>query len=316
MKSFVQVVAAIIRRGENEVLLGQRPAGAHLQGLWEFPGGKIETRETPADALQRELKEELGIDIVTSFPLMTVRHQYPEKQVELHIREVMGWEGQVTSMEKQQLQWVNIKQLAELEMPAADKPVIPALKLSRTYQVTPGLNDVAAYVEFLCKAIKSHSSFIQLRPENLSSVDLEKLLGMIAGIKHRSETVIILHSGEGELRMNLANQVDGLHLTAKHLLELKKRPAKLDGFLLASCRNLAEVRQAEKIGVDMLCLAPVYSDVASADLKPLGEQGFADICEKAILPVYAMGGMKHEHMSKIRDLGGTGIAGIDVFERW
>src|SRR5207244_5291777 len=79
----IQVAAAVIVSGDL-YLITRRKTGTHLAGLWEFPGGKCEAGELLTDCLRREVREELGIEITDPVPLQTVRHEYPEKSVELH----------------------------------------------------------------------------------------------------------------------------------------------------------------------------------------------------------------------------------------
>ncbi|MBE9549642.1 MAG: 8-oxo-dGTP diphosphatase MutT [Proteobacteria bacterium] len=122
------VVAGIIRNSKGQILLGQRRPGTHLEGLWEFPGGKVEANETLEQALKRELEEELGIQVSTSQPLITVEHQYPEKKVLLYVLEVSNWLGEVQSLEQQVLQWVNPENLSKIKMPEADIPVVRLLQ--------------------------------------------------------------------------------------------------------------------------------------------------------------------------------------------
>ena len=123
----LKVVAGIIRNSKNQILLGQRRPGTHLEGLWEFPGGKVEANETLEQALKRELEEELGIQVLTTQPLTTVEHQYPEKRILLHVLEVLTWQGEVQSQEQQALQWVNPESLSKIKMPEADIPVVSLL---------------------------------------------------------------------------------------------------------------------------------------------------------------------------------------------
>ncbi len=312
----IKVVAGVIQRDENQVLLSQRLPGTHLEGLWEFPGGKIEQGETPKQALSRELNEELGIDIVTSVPLMIVRHQYPDKNIELHIREVMGWENEIAAREKQPLQWIGIDKLHEIKMPAADKPAITALKLPRVYQITPECKDVAAYLEFIRKALKNRSKFIQIRAKNLSSKSLQDLISKVNTLKHRNRAIISVNSGNEGRDISTAGALDGLHLSSSHLTALTTRPAELNGFLFASCHNSEEIRQAEEIAVDMICLSPLYATDSHPGSKLLGEDAFAKLVASTNLPVYALGGIQPEHMAKLRELGAAGIAGINAFERW
>ena len=130
----VSAVALIDRDGR--VLLAQRPEGKAMAGLWEFPGGKIESGETPEAALIRELHEELGIDTAASClaPLSFASHSYAATKTHPAFHLVMmlfvcrRWQGRPQPIERGQLKWVRPQQLRDYPMPAADIPLIAALQ--------------------------------------------------------------------------------------------------------------------------------------------------------------------------------------------
>jgi 8-oxo-dGTP diphosphatase len=123
----VHVVAGVIADADGRVLLAQRPAGKHLAGGWEFPGGKLEDGEAPLAGLQRELREELGIEVHAATPLLRVTHAYPEREVDLDVWQVTDWRGTPRGLDGQQLRWCARDQLATAELLPADLPVVAAL---------------------------------------------------------------------------------------------------------------------------------------------------------------------------------------------
>ena len=125
---FVSAVALI--DVEGRVLLGQRPEGKHLAGTWEFPGGKVEENETPEACLVRELKEELNIDVHASClaPFTFITHDYDDFMLTLLLYVCRKWEGIVQGMEGQPIIWRTPREMAELEMPPADKPLVAMLR--------------------------------------------------------------------------------------------------------------------------------------------------------------------------------------------
>ena len=129
----IHVVAGALVRG-REVLLAQRPAGAHLGGLWEFPGGKVEPGESARAALSRELVEEIGVDVRSAERLYEHTHTYPEKSVRLDIWCVTEWLGEPQSVEGQPLAWVDVSELPDWPLPEADAPAVQRLmeRLERT----------------------------------------------------------------------------------------------------------------------------------------------------------------------------------------
>ena len=129
MKTILVSAVALIDP-DGRVLLGQRPEGKSMAGLWEFPGGKVEPGETPEVALIRELQEELGIDTWASClaPLTFASHSYDDFHLLMPLFACRKWKGTPQSREGQALQWVRPNQLNDYPMPAADKPLIPILR--------------------------------------------------------------------------------------------------------------------------------------------------------------------------------------------
>jgi 8-oxo-dGTP diphosphatase len=125
----VPVSAVALIDPDRRVLIARRPEGKPLAGLWEFPGGKIETGETPEDALIRELAEELGITVRPAClaPLTFVSFRYDDFHLLMLLYVCRRWEGIVTPREGQALKWVRPERLREFPMPPADEPLIPHL---------------------------------------------------------------------------------------------------------------------------------------------------------------------------------------------
>ncbi|HQZ39071.1 MAG TPA: (deoxy)nucleoside triphosphate pyrophosphohydrolase [Vicinamibacterales bacterium] len=121
----VVVVAALVER-DDRFLLTLRPEGTHLAGHWEFPGGKVHVSETHAEALRRELHEELDIVADVGERVYQVTHAYPEAVVELHFYRC-GFIGEPKPMLGQQVRWVPRGELAGLPFPEADRDLIRLL---------------------------------------------------------------------------------------------------------------------------------------------------------------------------------------------
>lgn len=125
----VLVVAVALIDADNRILIAQRPEGKQLAGLWEFPGGKVDPGERPEQALIRELKEELGIDVIEPClaPLTFASHAYDDFHLLMPLYICRRWGGTVTSREGQKLAWVRANKLRDYPMPPADLPLIPHL---------------------------------------------------------------------------------------------------------------------------------------------------------------------------------------------
>ena len=124
------VVAVALIDDGNRVLIAKRPEGKQLAGLWEFPGGKIDAGETPEDALIRELKEELGIELCRTCisPLTFASHTYDEMHLLMPLYICRTWDGEIEPREGQEIAWVRTNKLQHYPMPPADAPLIPALR--------------------------------------------------------------------------------------------------------------------------------------------------------------------------------------------
>lgn len=117
-------VGLIFHPSDNQILLAKRHDDAHQGGLWEFPGGKVEAGETVDAALSRELKEELGIDVLLSKAALKISHQYNDKNVLLDVWTVERFDGQAIGAEGQLVEWVALDQLQEYQFPEANKAIV------------------------------------------------------------------------------------------------------------------------------------------------------------------------------------------------
>lgn len=125
----VLVSAAALLDPDGRVLIAQRPEGKAMDGLWEFPGGKVQEGETPEFALTRELHEELGIESrETCFtPIAFASHSYDDFHLLMPLYALRMWQGEPEPKEGQALKWVFPKELYDIDMPPADIPLISQL---------------------------------------------------------------------------------------------------------------------------------------------------------------------------------------------
>lgn len=123
---YIQVAAAVIEC-EGRYLITQRGAHTHLEGYWEFPGGKREADESLEACLIRELREELGVEVTQPIPFSVIQHEYPDKAVELHFFCCSILHGDVQPLGCADFQWVTPKELLNFSFPPADEPVVSRL---------------------------------------------------------------------------------------------------------------------------------------------------------------------------------------------
>lgn len=128
MTPHLKVAAGILVDDAGRTLIAERLGGGPFHGMWEFPGGKIDEQESPAAALCRELREELGIRVTDCAHFMDLFHEYPDRQVTIDFYLVRAWQGEPDGLEGQRLEWLDQAGLEAARLLPADAPVIEALR--------------------------------------------------------------------------------------------------------------------------------------------------------------------------------------------
>ena len=129
MSKQVHVAVGVIYR-DREFFLTKRAVNVHQGGKWEFPGGKVESGETVAQALARELKEEVAIDVLACQPLIVIEHDYGDKKVMLDVFLVDNFAGEPNALEGQEQDWFSLTDLTVLDFPEANKAIVSKLQQS------------------------------------------------------------------------------------------------------------------------------------------------------------------------------------------
>jgi len=280
----------------------------HQGGLWEFPGGKLEQGESPGQALERELLEELGIKVGAARQLIQVRHDYPDKSVLLDVWRVEDFAGIPMGREGQPLEWVALNDLGEFAFPAANIPIIQALQLPDRYLITPEPDsDTSGFLEVLECGIERGISLVQLRAKQLAVEDYRQLV-LAAAKLCRPANVRLLLNCAPQLVPGLGAQ--GVHLTGRRLMELKRRPLDYGYLVAASCHNLEEVAHAGRLGLDFIVVSPIRETASHPGTPALGLDGLRLLCDAAAMPAYALGGMQKSDIESVWQCGAQGIAAI------
>jgi 8-oxo-dGTP diphosphatase len=306
--AMVEVAAGVLTDTRGRVLLMQRLPGKHLAGLWEFPGGKLEPGEAIEHALARELREELGIEAHAFAPLISLPWRYPEKTVRLHALHVTGWRGEPHAREGHPLRRVPVEEVDPAEMPAADRPIVTALRLPAHYAVTP--NEPKPGSAGACVQASGGSALLQLRlPHHRDRADVRACAGDLLARSPEMKTRLLINHD-----IELARELGvGVHLRAAQLGELKQRPLPDAQWVGASCHDADELEHAATIGADFATLSPVRATSSHPDASPLGWERFAELVREARLPVYALGGIGPDDLDRARAAGAQGVAGIRKF---
>lgn len=129
----MKVAVALIVDEQDRLLIAQRPYHASHGGFWEFPGGKLEVNETAEDALKREIREEVGLEILHADYLGEIKHQYPDKSVHLLLYYVTQFSGKAACLEGQlDLKWVHTSELNPKDFPEGNQAIFPMLEQKRS----------------------------------------------------------------------------------------------------------------------------------------------------------------------------------------
>jgi len=300
----VEVAAAVVQRADGSFLLAQRPPGKVYAGYWEFPGGKIEPGESPAQALVRELHEELGLSATCIYPWLTRNYIYPHAKVKLHFQRVVRWQGEPRSREGQAFAWQFAGKPDVAPMLPANTAVLKALELPAQYAITNAteLGEQEA-LRRLESALNRGLKLVQVREKQFDKRRLENFAHEVVTQCRRHGAKVMIN---GEL--TVANNVaaDGVHLTATQLLETRRRPEVQ--WCAASCHDAVEIRKSESLGLDFIVVGPVKATPSHPGARPLGWRGLHDLMIDAALPVYALGGVQRDDLEQAWEQGAHGIA--------
>ena len=303
----IHVLVGAIADGQGRILIARRHAETHQGGLWEFPGGKLEPGETPRQGLERELAEELGIRVLASRPLIRVHHDYGDRRVLLDVHRVTAFAGTPVGREGQPLDWRQPADMDPADFPAADRPIITALRLPSLYLITgEDPTRPLAFLSRLERALEAGVGLVQLRAHGLPAADFARLAAAAHALCQCQGARLVLNRGPEEARGLAA---DGLHLASRYLVELRRRPDEWS-LVGASCHGVSDLARAAALGLDYALLSPVLPTASHPGAPHLGWERFAALAEGASLPVYALGGLGPGEVERAVDHGAQGVAAI------
>lgn len=310
----VQVAVGVIRRN-GKVLIARRPDHVHQGGLLEFPGGKVETGESAQEALVREVQEETGLRVsaLDLVPLIGIRHDYGDKCVFLDVWETSVSVGEPEGKEGQSVEWRDLLDLADKDFPAANRPIIRALRLPGRYAITGSASGPADYLQRLKQALpESGQSLCLLRAPELDRPRYHEMVSAaIAEADWNRGLQWMLHGGPDLIRAFPG--AAGLHMPWREARLHSDRPVD-DRYLLAvSCHDAVEIQHALKIKADFITLGPVKPTNSHPDTASLGPDRFRALVAQAPLVVYGLGGLDPEDEREMIACGAHGIAGISYW---
>ncbi len=310
-KRLIHVAAGAVRNADGRILITKRADDVHQGGLWEFPGGKLKTGETPEQGLVRELDEELGIRVTESRPLIRIHHDYGDRHVLLDVHRVDAFDGQPHGREGQPLDWMHPDAMDPQHFPAADRPIINALRLPDRLLITGAdPRDASAFLARLGLALQAGIRLVQLRAHELDDRAYIGLAERAFPLCHRVGARLLLNRAPEQVADVRSH---GLHLTADRLKLLTIRPQGQDRLVGASCHTADELSRAVELGLDYALLSPVKPTETHPDATPLGWERFTRIVDPIPMPVYALGGLGPADLARAVRCGAQGIAGIRGF---
>jgi 8-oxo-dGTP diphosphatase len=303
-RGVVRVAAAVILRPDGDVLLAQRPRGKPYEGYWEFPGGKLEPGETAADALARELHEELGLTVRRAAPWLTQEFVYPHAHVELHFFRVLAWDGEPHGRDGQAFSWQVPGRFDVAPLLPANTRVLRALTLPTVYGITCA-SEVGEDVFLACAAAAFARGLrlVQVREKDWSRARRAAFAARLHALAAPHGVTLLLNGDADEAR---ALGFAGVHWTSAALATARERPTDL--IVAASCHTRDEIHRAGELSLDFAVAGPVAATPSHPDAPPLGLDGFAARVSGTKVPVFALGGLRPDDLDAAIDAGAHGVA--------
>jgi 8-oxo-dGTP diphosphatase len=300
------VAAAVLLRADGSFLLGQRAADTFYPGYWEFPGGKVEPGEAPREALIRELREELGIEVVQCFPWIVREHRYEHAHVKLHFFRVTAWRGELQDHVHAALSWQTTGDSTVAPMLPANGPVLKALALPDFYAITHATEIGAkAQLAALELALKNGLRLVQIRetdmPEPQRTAFISEAVRLVQSFGARA-----LVNGDEDMASELG--ADGVHLPTRQLMSTTRRPK--FKIVAASCHNREELAHAIELELDFAVIGSINATPTHEMRDGIGWETFRETVAESPIPVFAIGGLERNDVFDAWQHGAHGIAAI------
>lgn len=306
----VHVAVAVIEHADSRILIAKRPDHVHMGGYWEFPGGKVEPDESVFAALQREVMEELALQVQAAEPLIRIPFRYPDKSVLLDVWRVTGFSGVARPAENQELCWVPPAELAQYRFPPANAAILTALRLPRRLLITGPFQTFAECLLRIQRAVESQGiTAVQLRAHHLSGNDYRNLAQQVLDYSRVAGIQLFLNSVPEQWMAGIA----GVHLAARQWQSYAARPVADDVLLGVSCHDRDELVQALSLGVDYVTFSPVRHTGSHPGVAAKGWEILAQFVDACPVPVYALGGMQDDDLAMALRCGAHGIAAISAW---
>jgi 8-oxo-dGTP diphosphatase len=298
------VAVGVLMTPEHQVLLASRPEGKPYAGWWEFPGGKLEAGETVAQALARELHEELNFHILNASPWVTLEHVYEHAHVRLHFTRVSLWQGQPAAREGQQFGWFS----ANGELPS---PLLPATIPTLRWLQLPAVIGISyasvmgqdAFIQAFEQQLAQGLKALIVREPGWSDEQVEILLQALLPRAREHAALVLVSSRHASALWQSAH---GVHLRAADAAALNQRPEV--EWVGVSVHEAQEIQQAAAMKADFCLLGSVLPTATHPGAPTLGWPGFVQTKGYNAVPVYALGGLRRRDLVTAQQHGAHGIA--------
>ncbi|MCC7325915.1 MAG: Nudix family hydrolase [Burkholderiales bacterium] len=302
--ALLRVAAAVLLHADGRVLLAQRPAGKPYAGYWEFPGGKLEAGETPRAALDRELREELGITVRDASPWLVQEFVYPHAHVELNFFRVHAWDGELHGHDGQAFAWQTPGRFDVAPLLPANTRILAALLLPSICGISCAADsDEDRFLVLAAAAFERGLRLVQVRDREWPLARRLDLARRVVALARPFGAQVLFNGTEDEAH---EADCDGVHWTAARLAAACQRPQRM--LASASCHTRDELAHAGALALDFALLGPVAATPTHPAAATIGWNGFASRVAATRLPVFALGGLDASDLRTAVAHGAHGVA--------
>lgn len=298
-KPIIDVAIAILLH-KSKVLVGWRQANQHQGNKHEFPGGKVESGETPEQACRREIYEEVGIGLKNWYVFDIIRHEYDDIIVNLHLFHAYV-PDELIDLVQQPWSWYSRDQLANLKFPKANAAILERLQWPHFIRISEEL-----------ATLPKQEGLLYLRIEERALVSIEQQLKVLTDTQ--IDKLIVNFEIWLQLDSTLQEKIKTIHLKQSQLMNFRKEELLIGKRLIAACHDVVSLQYAQHIGCDAVFLSPVNSTETHPNAKALGWEGFAALAKQSDVPIFALGGVAPTDLEQAQKHHAYGLAGIRKFE--
>ncbi|MCF9045252.1 NUDIX domain-containing protein [Acinetobacter nectaris] len=279
----------------GKVLVGWRNKEQHQGNKNEFPGGKIEKNETAVQACRREVKEEVGIDLENWLSWDELRYEYDDVIVRLFLF-YSYVPDHLLAVIQHPWQWYSRDELASLNFPKANDPIIQRMLWSPYIKISSEILD-----------LERLNLNMMLYARNITVEQMKHL-----NKKFLSQLILNIDLAHA-LTRDEQRELGAIHIKQHQLKQFTANDLNLGCRYIAACHDLEGVLYAEKIGCEAAFLSPINTTNTHTNEIPLGWTAFKSIAQRSHILIFALGGVTPKDLTTVQDCQAYGVAGISAF---